>query len=51
MSNKLQTLIDDLKDVGVSGEFDEMPVTRAELAEALEAIQESLANLEDKILK
>lgn len=40
--SKLIDLITALKDPGISGEFDEQPVTRAELAEALEAVLEVL---------
>lgn len=41
--DRLEQLIQELKDPGVSREFDEQPVERRELAEALEIIKGLLA--------
>lgn len=47
--SKLNDLIEELKDPGVSGDFADRPASRAELAEALEVIVELLKELsEDK---
>lgn len=40
--SRILDMIKDLRDPGVSGEYDENPITRAELADALEAILEVL---------
>lgn len=42
MMNKLQKIIEDLEDRGVSGEFDENFVTRRELADILKILVEEL---------
>lgn len=38
--SRIMEIIRELKDRGVSGEYDQQAVTRAELAEALEALIE-----------